>query len=280
MRHIPVLKEEILELFQGWRERFIDATLGAGGHAAALLEAHPEMHLIGFEQDPMTRAALEGRFEVVAANFREMKAHVQRQVDGILFDLGVSSMQLDVGERGFSFSKEAPLDMRMDPENNPLTAKEIVNHWSEEEIRKVLQEMRNGRSVARKIVEHRPFETTRDFVGILPYPPTLFFQCLRIAVNDELGALQEGLELAVDLLRPGGRMAVISFHSLEDRIVKEFFQKESCGWEEDPTNVRSGRRERAVRLQLVTKSPITPSREEVRQNRRSRSAKLRVAERK
>ncbi len=264
---------------------FFDGTLGAGGHARALLEAHPEIErYIGCDRDPkalaIARKVLEPwgeKVELVRGDYadlpRVLKEKKVPSIDGFLIDVGVSSMQLDERERGFSFLGDAPLDMRMDPEGD-LTAAEIVNRYPEKELARIFFEYgeeRRSRQVARAIVEARKkkkFRTTAELVQVIKpvatkgklHPATLVFQALRIVVNDELGQLQRGIAAAMERLSPGGRMAVISFHSLEDRIVKNAFR--------DAKGI----------VKILTKKPIGPTAKEMRENPRSRSAKLRAVE--
>ncbi|NGX53695.1 MAG: Ribosomal RNA small subunit methyltransferase H [Chlamydiae bacterium] len=287
--HKPVLLEEILSFLEG-REvhTVVDGTVGAGGHSQALLEAHPEIEkLVGVDQDPEALAIASETLEpwkdkvvFVQSNFRDLKELVQEfgPIDGILLDVGVSSTQLDQPERGFSLSQDGPLDMRMDPEAF-LDAATIINTFSERELGKIFRdygEERRWRAAAKAIVEGRrkkKIKTTQELAqvlkGVLPWrgrkihPLTLVFQGLRIRVNEELKVLEEVLPQAVELLQPGGRLCVISFHSLEDRIVKNSF--------------RTMAKEKEV--QILTKKPMIASREEIRRNPRSRSAKLRVVER-
>lgn len=282
MTHIPVLLREVLEVFAGRNLRiFFDGTLGAGGHARALLEAHPEIErYIGCDRDPraheLSRENLAPwleKVEFVRGSYAEQVREAAGCLDGFLIDIGVSSMQFDERERGFSFMGDAPLDMRMDPEGE-LTAEQIVNRYSEAELARIIFEYgeeRRSRQVAKAIVEarrKRRIRTTGELVEIIKpvatrgklHPATLTFQALRIAVNDELGQLQKGLERAIEKLCPGGRMAAISFHSLEDRIVKNTL------------------RDAKDKLEILTKKPIGPSAEEMRANPRSRSSKLRAAE--
>ena len=285
--HEPVLLDEVLSLLSpGPGVLICDATCGTGGHAEAILARGAE--LVGLDKD---REALEiargrlarfgARVRLLHADFRELRAALARlgikEVQGVLFDLGVSSLQLDSPARGFSFREEAPLDMRMDP-SQPLTAAELVNRLPEPELARILWEYgeeRYARRIAREIVRARdkaPIHTTTELARLVAhcYPPgrhrihpaTRTFQALRIAVNDELAALKEGLAQAVELLSPGGVVCVISFHSLEDRIVKHFFRA----------------RAKAGRLALLTKKPLRPSPEEVARNPRARSAKLRAAQ--
>lgn len=288
--HIPILLNEVLEPFQGSKiDLFIDGTLGAGGHAEAILKAHPEIvRFLGFDRDSDALALAKGRLacfgskvQFIHANFRHMKNWVEKgKADGIFLDLGVSSMQLDQPERGFSFSKEGPLDMRMDPEA-ALDAAHVINTFPEPRLAQIFYEYGEeprSRRAAKAIVEARRKKqilTTSDLVEVLRpvltwrgrkgksvNPLTLIFQALRIFVNDELNTLQEGLKEAIELLAPGGKIGVISFHSLEDRIVKNTFRDAA----------------KNDIVTILTKKPIVPSKEEVQSNPRSRSAKLRFAE--
>jgi 16S rRNA (cytosine1402-N4)-methyltransferase len=282
MKHIPVLMREVLDVFAEKEIRvFFDGTLGAGGHAKAILEAHPEIErYIGCDRDPKAHELAtevlkpwREKVEFVRGSYAEQVKEVEGCIDGFLIDIGVSSMQLDERERGFSFMGDAPLDMRMDPEGR-LTAEEIVNRYSEVEIARIIFEYgeeRRSRQVAKAIVEarrKRRIRTTGELVEIIKpvatrgrlHPATLTFQALRIAVNDELGQLERGIDAAIKKLCPGGRIAVISFHSLEDRIVKNSL------------------RDAKDRLKVLTKKPIGPSAEEIRANPRSRSSKLRAGE--
>jgi 16S rRNA (cytosine1402-N4)-methyltransferase len=295
-RHVPVLLNEVLQgLSPRSGGRYLDGTLGGGGHAAAVLEASaPAGRLLGIDADPAalaaagTRLAAFGERATLAhGNFRDLGQLAREngfaQVDGLLLDLGVSSHQLDTPERGFSFTAEAPLDMRLDPTSG-ATAADLVNETPESELADLIfryGEERGSRRVARFIAEARrkqPIETTIELADLVSralggrhgkiHPATRTFQALRIAVNRELESLESALPQAVDLLAEGGRVAIISFHSLEDRIVKLFFRAES-GY---------GGSEQAARLQIITKKPIEASEQEARSNPRSRSAKLRIAE--
>ena len=287
--HIPVLLEAVLRLLQPRANgSYIDATLGAGGHAEALLQASgPEGRLLGLDQDTTalhiarTRLAPYGdRADLVHANFRDLSRVAQTQgwtaADGILLDLGLSSMQLDQGERGFAFSHDAPLDMRMDTRQGQSAA-DLVNTLPERELADLIYEYGEepaSRRIARAIVAARPLETTTRLAQVVArvaggrgywriHPATRTFQALRIAVNDELGALKTVLPQAVSLLKPGGRLAVISFHSLEDRIVKQFMRDAA----------------QQSTLMVLTRKPLTANEAEIAENSRARSAKLRVAER-
>lgn len=290
-QHRPVLLAETLTYLDCRPNgTYIDCTLGAGGHAHAILErSAPEGKLLGIDRDrtalQATReklAAFAERLHLVHGNFRDLKSIWRGSglpaPQGILFDLGVSSPQLDEPERGFSYQLDAPLDMRMD-DTEELTAWEIVNRWPREELARIMREYGEERWALRiaGFIEKRrlrgPIETTGELVQVIkdaipaaarrhgPHPARRTFQALRIAVNDELGALEEGLLAAGHILAPGGRVCVISFHSLEDRIAKHTLRRLAETGE----------------LELVTKKPVLPTAEEIEANPRSRSAKLRVA---
>ncbi|MGQ9627204.1 MAG: 16S rRNA (cytosine(1402)-N(4))-methyltransferase RsmH [Anaerolineae bacterium] len=299
--HIPVLFQEALAGLKVEPGRcYIDGTVGAGGHAWGILVASgPDGRLLGIDLDPAAltlareRLAEFGkRVVLVEGNFAQMERIASengfQDVDGILLDLGLSSDQLEDGERGFSFHKEGPLDMRFGRQGK--TAAELVNGLKEKELAEILWsygEERKARQIAKAIVAHRPLHTTKELAEIVAqvagrqgsiHPATRTFQALRIAVNDELGALAQALPQAVRLLAPGGRLAVISFHSLEDRLVKDFLRRESkdcvCP-PEAPVCVCQHR----ASLEILTRKPIRPSAEERRTNPRSRSARLRLASR-
>jgi len=298
--HVPVLYRDVLTGLQVRPGgRYIDATVGAGGHATGILEAStPGGRLLGLDADPeavtFARRILKrfgDRAVVAAGNFRALRgvavAHGFEEVDGVLMDLGLSSRQLAAAERGFSFDRDGPLDMRLDPNQEQMAA-EFVNDLSETELADLLWrygEERHSRRIARAIVAARPVMTTGQLAELVVnkvgrrekiHPATRVFQALRIAVNDELGALAEALPQARDLIRPGGRLAVIAFHSLEDRLVKQFYQQEAqdCICPPDMPVCVCGHR---ATLGIVTRKPIQPSDEEVSRNPRSRSAKLRIA---
>ena len=282
----------------------MDATLGAGGHARLLLEAvQPGGRLLAIDRDPAAvaggRIQLSG-FEppatVVRGDFGDLdhiaRSHGFAQVDAVLFDLGVSSMQLDDPARGFSFRGEGPLDMRMDPDN-PVTAAQLANQLPERELAGLIRRLGEERWAARIagfIVKRRPLRTTRDLAAAVEaavpraawprdiHPATRTFQALRMSVNDELGSLGNGLKSALSILTPGGRMAAISFHSLEDRTVKTFFIAESKDCVCPPQQPVCTCAHRAS-LRIVTRRPVLPDEEEIRANPRARSARLRVAER-
>jgi len=294
--HIPVLLEEVLHCFEKKRLKvFFDGTLGLGGHAKALLKAHPEIEIyIGCDQDEKaleiakeTLTSWKDKMVFVHKNFSEIDQILQENkvscVDGFLCDIGVSSMQVDLGERGFSFSKEGPLDMRMN-QMASLTAKEVVNTYSEEKLGKIIREYgeeRSWKKIARLIVEQRtksPFETTKDLADLISknvgrvkkhlHSATLTFQALRIYVNQELEVLKAFLEKSLYALCPSGIGSVISFHSLEDRIVKEFLKNSV---EVDQV---TGKREKKV--EVLSKKPIVAKDKETKENPRARSAKLRA----
>jgi 16S rRNA (cytosine1402-N4)-methyltransferase len=306
--HVTVLREEAVE---GLHIRpdgiYVDCTLGGAGHSRLIAQRlSANGMLIGLDQDPNALSAAKERLSgfdcqihLIKSNFRHLSQVIDElgitQVDGILFDLGVSSPQLDEAERGFSYHHPAELDMRMDPDS-PLTAHEIVNEWPEEEIARILREYGEEKfagRIARKIVETRrkqPIRTTTELASLIkeaipaatrrsgPHPARRSFQAIRIAVNDELGALQEALHQSVDLLASGGRICVITFHSLEDRICKKFFQEQSLACE-CPPHFPVCVCNRQPKLRIITRKPILPSEEEIQSNPRSRSAKLRIAER-
>jgi 16S rRNA (cytosine1402-N4)-methyltransferase len=271
---------------------FFDGTVGAGGHAKALLEAHPEIErYIGCDRDPdaleiaaRELAKWQKKVELVHGSYSEIHEWLKKdRAQGVLIDAGVSSMQLDRKERGFSFQGQGPLDMRMDP-SAEVTAAEVVNRWREEDLARILYEYGEeprARKIARAICEARrkkPIRTTQELVEVLGpvmrrrghlHPATLVFQALRIAVNDELKELEKGTERGIEALGLMGKMAVISFHRLEDRIVKQCFRKEEH-------LTRKGLETGC--LKILTKKPLVPSLAEIRENPRCRSAKLRAVQ--
>lgn len=304
--HIPVLLAEVLAgLAIGPGARVIDATLGGGGHTAAILaRSAPGGQVLGIDADPaalrrvaerLADAVAAGRLRTAAGNFGNLEqlaiAHDFLAVDAILLDLGVSSFQLETAGRGFSFTLDGPLDMRFDPAQGESAA-DIVNTWGEEALADLLYrygEEHKSRRIARHLVQHRPFTTTSALAdavakavggrrGSRIHPATQTFQALRIAVNHELAQLEAVLPQCLRILKPGGRLAIISFHSLEDRIVKRWMQQEAATTIADPMTP-AGWRERKPALVLVNRKPIMASEAEIQQNPRSRSARLRIAER-
>jgi len=284
--HIPVLLEEVAEnLASDTGNLFVDATVGGGGHSSLILERYPGLHVIGLDvdEDNLKRAEarlkdFKGRVTLIRGNFRNLKSLLREagisSCDAILFDLGLSTFQI-AGTRGFSFHDDSYLDMRMDREE-PLTAYDVVNKYNYEALRRVILELGEeykAARIARAITEERkkgPITTAKQLADIVGkakrrtgrvHPATKTFQAIRIEVNQELDSLRAGLADAIEVVRAGGRIGVISFHSLEDRIVKETFRSSTL-------------------LNIVTKKPIRPGRAEVLSNPSSRSAKLRVAERK
>jgi 16S rRNA (cytosine1402-N4)-methyltransferase len=299
--HEPVLYQEIIHALRPKSTGFyVDGTLGAGGHAAGLLAgSEPGGRLLGMDVDPQALelasqnlAPFGERACLIRAPYTSLPEQLVAlgwdKVDGILLDLGASSMQFDTPERGFSFLADGPLDMRFDP-TNPLTASEIVNTWAEDELADVLfryGEERASRRIAHAIQQARPISGTGQLAEVIQnaigrhgphHPATQTFQALRIAVNGELQSLEKTLPLAVQALAPGGRLAVISFHSLEDRLVKEFFRLESRDCICPPRQPVCTCGHKASILE-VTRRPLTPAEDEIKRNSRARSAKLRVAE--
>ena len=284
MNHIPVLKEKVLE-FLCVRENgiYVDGTCGGGGHSRYILEENDSVRLIGIDKDKKAVQDTAGKlecfdnFRIVHGGFENLKELLNdlnvTEIDGILLDLGFSTNQIESQDRGFSFVSEGPLDMRYDT-GNDVTAGEILNNWSRTDLIWIFQqygEINRPERIVGRILERRKrkkFETTTDFSTFICrfrkkrgkiHPATLFFQALRIAVNSELSALKNALSQAEEILKPSGRLLIISFHSLEDRIVKKFFAN-------------------SKELKIVTKKPIVPDAAEIRRNPKSRSAKLRVAE--
>ncbi|MDF5729938.1 MAG: 16S rRNA (cytosine(1402)-N(4))-methyltransferase RsmH [Rhizonema sp. PD38] len=279
--HIPVLSREVIEgLAVHSGGHYLDATVGGGGHSRLILEAAPDVRVTAIDQDEQALLAAQkqlgeyGTVEFILSNFAVYKFPPET-FDGIIADLGVSSYHLDTPERGFSFRHKANLDMRMDRRQS-LTAADVINHWDEAELANIFfqyGEERLSRRIARRIVEQRPFQTTVELAEAIAssvprkyrygriHPATRVFQALRIAVNDELKSLETFLTKAPHSLVPGGRIVVISFHSLEDRLVKNAFRDSTL-------------------LQVLTKKVITAQEDENVNNPRSRSAKLRIAQRK
>ncbi len=290
--HTPVLYQQVLSALDPQPGcRIIDGTVGAGGHAEGILErSAPSGQLLGLDRDPVAlplaqqRLARFGtRFQLRQGSFADLRAHAAavgwQAVDGVLLDLGLSSMQLADSQRGFSFRADGRLDMRFDP-GQELDAAELVNRLPEPELADLIArygEDPRARRIARAIVAARPLHTTTELALVVAravrsrgsrlHPATRTFQALRIAVNEELTALERVLPQAVELLAPGGRLVVIAFHSLEDRLVKRFCREASLSSDGRP-----------ARLRRITRKPLRPEPEEVEQNPRARSARLRVAE--
>jgi len=305
-KHNPVLSAEVLAALRPRRGgRFVDATLGGGGHARAILAASsPDGWLFGCDRDgaaleaareALVAAGFAGRFELRQGNYADLAGWLPASsCDGALLDLGVSSPQLDDPERGFSFQRDGPLDMRMD-RRQPITAAELVNTWSEAELARIFraygdepQAGRLARAIARER-QSRPFTTTRQLAALLErlvprfgkqkHPATQVFQALRMAVNDEARSLQNGLAAACTLLKPGGRLAVITFHSGEDRLMKQFGRNMTRDYETDAeVDVPELRRPRAPLLKWIERRAIKPGAAELDANPRARSAQLRVLE--
>jgi 16S rRNA (cytosine1402-N4)-methyltransferase len=306
VQHVPVMVAETLAWLEAGRGGlFVDATVGLGGHSEALLEAGPDVHVVGIDRDPraLERAAARlarfgDRVRLVHANFHQFQRAMDGLVDaggvaGVLADLGVSSLQLETAERGFSFRSDGPLDMRMGLAD--LTAADVVNQSSEGELEKIFREYgeeRQARRIARAIARARtesPFETTGQLQRLIAQvkgpraareekidPATRVFQALRIEVNQELAGLERFIQEAVDLLKTDGRLVVISYHSLEDRIVKNSLRDLARG-EVDPVTGRPHAETQLI--EVLTRKPLRPSEEEVAFNPRSRSAKMRAARR-
>lgn len=302
--HIPVMAEEVLTALNpepgGY---YADGTMGMGGHSRLILNrSNPTGRVFGCDRDGAALQVAEqnlaeyaGRFELRRGNFAELAGWFEPGTfDGVLLDLGVSSPQLDVAERGFSFMQDGPLDMRMD-DRQTVTAADLVNDWDPDELMKIFWaygDEPKARRITRRLVEERqnaPFETTGQLAGFIEqvcprggkrkHPATRVFQALRIAVNDEMGALAEGLAGALKILKTGGRMAVITFHSLEDRKVKEFGRTLERDYEvTGERDIPELRKPREPKLKRINRKAILPGSTEVKDNPRARSAQLRVFE--
>lgn len=297
MEHITVLLNEAIEQLNIKKDGiYVDGTLGGAGHSKKILENLEKGFLYAFDQDDyaieFAKNVLKdfSNYKIIKSNFRHLKQKLNAEginnIDGLLLDLGMSSFQIDDPTRGFTYLKDAKLDMRMD-QSQSLTAEEIVNTYDKEELAKLFYiygEEKKSYKIAQRIIDQRPLKSTADLVKITDqvnykekgHSAKKVFQALRIAVNHELGVLEEVLSQAVDMLNPGGRLVVITFHSLEDRIVKHFFKNESTS--NLPKNLPVMMDDQ-VKLKIITRKPIYPSDEEMAANSRSKSAKLRVAER-
>jgi 16S rRNA (cytosine1402-N4)-methyltransferase len=299
MQHQPVLYHEIIHALQPQNAgQYVDGTVGAGGHAHGILEAcTPDGRLLGLDVDPQaialareTLAPYGERVRLIQASYDSLTKKLREigweTVDGILLDLGLSSMQLDTPERGFSFQQDAPLDMRFDPAS-PTTAADLVNSLPGDDLADLIYrygEERASRRIAQAIVKARPLQTTRQLAAVIEsvlprrgrvHPATRTFQALRIAVNQELERVENVLPQATAALKSGGRLAVISFHSLEDRIVKEYFRSESKDLVNPPYE-RIYEVEKIATLKEINRKVIIPGEAEITTNPRARSAKLRV----
>ena len=300
--HSPVLYQYTIDFLQPKSPgKYVDGTIGAGGHAVGILEAsQPEGCLLGLDIDKQALTIARRRLKpygkralIVKESYADIDRHLKavgwKCVDGIILDLGMSSMQVDSTARGFSFDKEAPLDMRFD-QTSTLSADDILNTWKEEELAEIIRkygEEPKFRQIARAIVKNRPLKTTTDLANVVlkvyqgkrrkTHPATQTFQAVRMAVNQELETLEKGLQKSVEALCIKGRLVVISFHSLEDRLVKQFFQQESkdCICPPNQPLCTCGHR---ASVRILTKKPICPTKEEIESNPRSRSAKLRAIE--
>jgi 16S rRNA (cytosine1402-N4)-methyltransferase len=303
LHHLPVLYHEIIHALRPKSPgRYVDATVGAGGHASGILEASkPDGWLLGFDLDPQALALANqrlsiyrGRYTLVQASYTTLLEQLARLnwdlIDGMVIDLGVSSMQLDTPERGFSFREDGPLDMRFNPSQS-FTAADLVNEMAEEDLARILWkygEEPQSRRIAKAIRQSRPHRTTKELADVIQkalgqpqgrriHPATRSFQAIRIAVNDELQAVERVLPQAINALAAGGRLAVISFHSLEDRIVKQYFRQESrdCICPPQQPVCTCGHR---ATIKEVNRRPVMAKEEETKDNPRARSARLRIAE--
>ena len=308
-KHITVLLNEAVDgLNIKPNGTYVDCTLGGGGHSGLILSKLSEngklysfdqdITAINFNKDKFKKENELGKINFIKSNFRNISEELNKRnisgVDGILYDLGVSSPQFDNADRGFSYNYDAPLDMRMD-QSQSLTARDVVNDWSYEQLVRIFfryGEEKFAKSIARRIEKVRqqtPIETTGQLVDLIKeaipakarrkggHPAKKTFQAIRIAVNDELGALEESLEQALDLLNPGGRISVITFQSLEDRLVKVMF-KQKTSLPELPPGLPVIPDNQKVEYKLITRKPIVPSEDEITHNNRAHSAKLRIIE--
>jgi 16S rRNA (cytosine1402-N4)-methyltransferase len=297
--HEPVMVTEVAGLLAPVPAgTIVDATFGGGGHTRALLAACPQCSILAIDRDPEAarRVPEDQRLRFVAGNFGNLEEIVAAaactEISGAVFDLGVSSRQLDAAERGFSYRRSGPLDMRMGPDAT-LTAADIVNEWPAAEIVRILFEYGEepaARRIADAIVRSRPLSSTTELADVVAaavpaagrrrrHPARRTFQALRIAVNDELAAIGPGIDAAIRLLRPGGRIVVISYHSLEDRIAKRRFAAAAGrGPDPFPPDLPVRNRGRAAPLRLLARKPLRPGEDEIDRNPRARSARLRAVE--
>lgn len=308
-KHITVLLNEAVDGLNIKPDgTYVDCTLGGGGHSGLILSKlsgngklysfDQDITAINFNKDKFEEENELGKINFIKSNFRNISEELNKRnilgVDGILYDLGVSSPQFDNADRGFSYNYDAPLDMRMD-QSQSLTARDVVNDWSYEQLVRIFfryGEEKFAKSIARRIEKVRqqtPIETTGQLVDLIKeaipakarrkggHPAKKTFQAIRIAVNDELGALEESLEQALDLLNPGGRISVITFQSLEDRLVKVMF-KQKTSLPELPPGLPVIPDSQKVEYKLITRKPIVPSEDEITHNNRAHSAKLRIIE--
>lgn len=302
MEHYSVLLQEAIDNLNIKEDGiYVDATLGLGGHSSKILEKLTTGHLYAFDEDKMAISYADNRlskinhnYTLIKSNFVNLKNELAKlgvnEIDGIVFDLGVSSPQIDTASRGFSFSKDGDLDMRMDTDST-LTAAKVVNEYSKEELISIFfnyGEEKQSRLIASKILSSRPIKTTLELVKVIEsavganyfyknHPERKIFQAIRIEVNKELTVLTNVLPDVTKILKPGGRMSIITFHSLEDRIVKKYM-KEQSEVNELVKGLPSIPDAYKPKLKLITKKPILPSAKELKENSRSKSAKLRVAE--
>lgn len=308
-KHVTVLlREAVAGLNVQPTGTYVDGTLGGGGHTSAILGQLTTGHLYSFDQDEtainynrdrLKEALAAGKLTLVEDNFRHLRkalaARGVQRVDGVLYDLGVSSPQFDDAQRGFSYKLDAPLDMRMNQEQS-LSAMEVVNEWSYERLVRILYrygEERFAKQIARKIErrrQHAPIRTTFELVDVIKeaipaaarrhggHPAKKSFQAIRIAVNDELGALEESLEQALTMLNVGGRISVITFQSLEDRLVKTMFKEKSSISDDLPQGLPVIPAGMSLDFKLINRKPILPSAQELAENHRAHSAKLRIIE--